>query len=371
MAVMNPPIGVQSRSDNNADDLRAALTAGMMGQGVGQNPRPRQGIIPGLGKELSVAANGTPNMTVIVGSGGIIIPAPQNGHGGWYVANDGDLSLSIAAANATNPRTDLVIARVADPTYSAGGNGLADIKVITGTAGVGAPVPTVPTSEGVYQVLAQVAVAANATSIAGANITLNTATVRPYTTSIGGVLTVANAAARTGLPAQANGQQVWQIDTGQLWLWTGIAWAVVSEVGAWTPWTPTWLAGGVGGPSLGNGTLNAAYRWLAAKALQVRLALTLGSTTGGGTGTWSFSLPSGVTTANVEQVGHAKMFSSSSGKVFNGLVVIPAAAALLYPYMPASPTLVNLLQMQSSATAVPEAIGVGSNLVLSATIETQ
>lgn len=224
MTVMNPPVAVQaSGATNNADDLRAALMAGMLGLGPGQNPRPRQGIIPGYGKELSVAASGTPAMNVVVGSGALVVPAGQNGHGGWFVINDGDLTLTIAASSATNPRTDLVIGRVADPQYTASGDGLAAIKVVTGTAGAGAPVPTVPSTDGPYQVLGQVAVAANAATVTNANITLNTSASRPFTVAAGGVLPVANAAARTALTPYL-GQHVIEADTKREYVWDGTSW---------------------------------------------------------------------------------------------------------------------------------------------------
>jgi hypothetical protein len=244
MTVLNPPIMIQALATHNADDLRSALFASMLGLGLGQNPRPRQGIIPGYGKELSVAASGVPAMNVVVGSGAIALPAPTNGHGGWFCVNDGDLTKTIAASNPTNPRTDLVIARVADAQYTGGGDNLADIEVITGTAGVGAPVPTVPTAKGVYQVLAQVAVAAAATSVTNANITLNTAVSRPYTVAAGGILPVANTAARTAL-APYVGMAVVQVDDGTIWEFFNAAWVKVADAGAWTPYPPTIRQGGI------------------------------------------------------------------------------------------------------------------------------
>lgn len=216
MSVLNPPVAVQSRADTNADDFRGALATHLLGT---SGLLPRGGIVPGWGAELAVTQRVTPGMGVLVGSGACVLASPTAGHGGWPVLNDASLDLTIAAAHATLPRTDLIIARVADPQYYAGGDGLAAIKVITGTAGAGAPVPSVPSAEGAYQVLAQVAVAAAATSITNGNITLNTSAARPYTVAAGGILPVANAAARTALFGYA-GLHVYELDTGNAYVFT-------------------------------------------------------------------------------------------------------------------------------------------------------
>ena len=65
---------------------------------------------------------------------------------------------------------------------------------------------------------------------------------------------------------------------------TGLQWA-----GATTSYTPTWTADGTA-PSLGNGTLTGNYiRY--GNLCQVRILLTIGSTTTTGTFGWNFSLP--------------------------------------------------------------------------------
>lgn len=227
MAVLNPPIAVASRTDHAADDFRGALMAGMTpASGV----LPRSGILPGWGAELSVAQRATPGMGVLVGAGVVVVTSGLlPGHGGYYVINDASLDVAITAAHATLARTDLVIARVADPQYHTGGDGNASIKVITGTAGAG--VPAVPAAEGAYVVLAQVAVAAAASSIVNANITQNTAAARAYTVAAGGILPVANAAARTALTPYL-GQHVVEIDTFREYVWDGSgSWQLVT--GGW------------------------------------------------------------------------------------------------------------------------------------------
>lgn len=84
--------------------------------------------------------------------------------GGYRLNNDAVLALTVAAADASNPRIDLVVAGV-DATQSPYNP---EVKVITGTAAASPSVPATPTG---YLALAQIAVAAGATSISQSNIT--------------------------------------------------------------------------------------------------------------------------------------------------------------------------------------------------------
>ena len=58
---------------------------------------------------------------------------------------------------------------------------------------------------------------------------------------------------------------------------------------AWTSYTPTWTTPGTQ-PTLGDGTLTGAYKQIG-KTVFVRVRLTFGTTTNGGTGAWYFNLP--------------------------------------------------------------------------------
>lgn len=84
----------------------------------------------------------------------------------------------------------------------------------------------------------------------------------------------------------------------------------------WRPWqtyTPTWDAYTTP-PAIGNGTITGAYRRLGT-ALEVRVTLTIGSTTNLGAGGWVFYLPSGCvgkTQAGLVQIGKAVLAYPSS-----------------------------------------------------------
>lgn len=68
-----------------------------------------------------------------------------------------------------------------------------------------------------------------------------------------------------------------------------------SGIGEWTSYTPTWSSSGTQ-PTIGNGTLTGRYKKLDGKTYHVSMRLLWGSSTTAGTGTWAFSLPSGLAT---------------------------------------------------------------------------
>jgi len=86
---------------------------------------------------------------------------------GHYFLSDAVATLTIAAANATNPRIDSVVLNL-DPSTNA-----AVLAVVTGTAAASPVAPTLTqTDAGVYQLLlGNVAVAAAASSISSGNVT--------------------------------------------------------------------------------------------------------------------------------------------------------------------------------------------------------
>jgi hypothetical protein len=161
---------------------------------------------------LAVTQSATPGMSVQIASGWAAIVGTTQANMGVYTAyNDAAATAAIATANATNPRIDLVCLTVNDAYYTGSTNNVT-INVVTGTA---ASSPTVPATPANSIALAQVAVAANVTSIVNANITdlrvavtsnvlsavniaVNAQTGTSYTTALsdnGSLITLANASA--------------------------------------------------------------------------------------------------------------------------------------------------------------------------------
>ena len=120
------------------------------------------GVIAGVGNNLQVYANSS-GMKVIVKSGSCMIRAHRG-------TNTNETELAIAAANATYPRIDLVVARA---VYGNTGESYMCLDVLTGAPSASPAVPILTqTAAVIWEIpLAQVAVAAGASTITAGNVT--------------------------------------------------------------------------------------------------------------------------------------------------------------------------------------------------------
>jgi len=141
------------------------VTASFYAPGVQYEPadfmnRDADWIVPGVlsSADLQVTAQSPAALAVNVAVGSVWLAQ------GYRLTNDATLALAIVTADATNPRIDVIVTGI----NTAGNPYTPEIKVITGTA---AATPVVPTTPAGYLLLAQVSVAAGATSIAQASIT--------------------------------------------------------------------------------------------------------------------------------------------------------------------------------------------------------
>lgn len=117
---------------------------------------------------LAVSASSPAGMSVVVASGWAAIVGNSTTNMGTYVAfNDANVTLTITAADPTNPRIDRVVATVRDSYYS-GANDDVIFQVVAGTP---AGSPTAPATPDNSISLATVSVAAGASTIVGGNIT--------------------------------------------------------------------------------------------------------------------------------------------------------------------------------------------------------
>jgi hypothetical protein len=175
----------------------------------------RAGVRPG---DLLVAAHGTPNMTVDVAAGFALVQATSAVGGLIPIANNGSLSVTVSAANATYARIDLIVARFKDEEDSTAttGNALATIEIVTGTPSASPAVPTTPANA---LVLAQLAVAANATTITSGNV----ADKRVYTAALGGAVVCTSTTRPTG-GQLVPGLLIFETDTGASRFYDGAQW---------------------------------------------------------------------------------------------------------------------------------------------------
>lgn len=156
MTAQNPPIFIQAGS-HPAEDVRRWMSAM-----VESTP----GVV--AAGDMAVTQNGTPNMSVNVATGRAFINGSEATYQGTYaVENRGVQNVVVSASDPTNPRRDLIVARIKDAAYSGAANTFT-IEVVTGTP---AAVPVDPATPANCLVLARVAVAALATTVVNANIT--------------------------------------------------------------------------------------------------------------------------------------------------------------------------------------------------------
>lgn len=206
MAVTNPPIYLQAGS-HPAEDVRRYTDASLDLAGIAN---------PGA---LAVTQNGTPNMSVNVAAGRAFVLGNESAFQGVYHVDSRAIeNRAIAAADATNPRKDLVVARVKDAAYSGVVNAW-DIEVVTGTP---APSPSEPAVPANSLVLAMVSVAALATSIVNANITdrRTTQAGQNRATALGGIVTCTS----TSRPSHKEGRAIYETDTDILLISDGASW---------------------------------------------------------------------------------------------------------------------------------------------------
>jgi hypothetical protein len=140
---------------------------------------------------------------VNVASGQVYVPGTEGATQFVYsCVNDATKNLTITASDPTNPRIDIVVAKVQDTAYSGGVNSWS-LAVVAGTPSGSPAVPTAPANS---VTLAHVAVAAGVTSIVNANITDK----RPFAAALGGVIPCTNATRPTNIPAS---QLIYETDT--------------------------------------------------------------------------------------------------------------------------------------------------------------
>lgn len=161
MAEVNPPWALQNLATHTANVSRDFMT--LLNGGA-------EGILPNsLLGTMGVSQRGAgANMSVDIAAGFCSVFGDETNVQGLYCCvNDAVVNKSIAAADPTNPRRDLVVARVRDAFYSGSTNAW-DLFVVTGTPAASPADPAVPNN---CLTLARVAVATSASSITNANIT--------------------------------------------------------------------------------------------------------------------------------------------------------------------------------------------------------
>jgi hypothetical protein len=173
------------------------------------------------------------------------------------------------------------------------------------------------------------------------------------------------------------GRRWYSTDTDVSWIDDGTDWLPTS----WTTYTPTWAAATTA-PALNNGTLLGRYRYTDIHTVELRVMLTFGSSTTGGAGAYTFTLPSGVSGQTAgEQIVSAKTYQATINRNYWGYAqVATGSPTLLRPHFPVGPEVSDYAAMQNansgggSSTGVPVVTGnysylSGSTLVIQGFIE--
>lgn len=173
MTVRTVPIFIDGNT-HPAEETRQALgslqgtATGSFAGGVGAVDRAH-GVVNVNDFAVTRRSTGA-NMSVDVAAGYAWIRGTENANqGAYHVYNDATVNLSVATADATNPRVDLVIIRVQDAFYS-GATRTASVAIVTGTPAANPADPTLPANS---LVLARIYVPANAAQVI--NVTETTA----------------------------------------------------------------------------------------------------------------------------------------------------------------------------------------------------
>lgn len=224
---------------------------------------------------------------------------------------------TIAAANATFARIDLVYVRIWDNSVDSSGLYKADTVLLTGTPS-GSPAIPAPGGTIIYIPLATINVPN--TGGGGASSSTISSTIRQVTVAPGGMLPVTSAA-DLAISGVYTGQARYNTVRGVPEYWNGSAWAAQGDYAAYSP---SWTAA-TANPTLGNGSLTA--RWTkVGKQIHTMGTLIMGSTSNGGTGVWSMSLPTAALASGIVTFGPANytvLFSND----YLGLIQIDSGAS--------------------------------------------
>ncbi|MFB7617833.1 hypothetical protein [Kitasatospora sp. NPDC056181] len=351
----------------------------------------RAGVIPG----------GTPLALTMSGMGGTIsvgraVVQGTTTQGAYPVVVTANETFTVANGHASLVRYDTVWLVAYDQLYDTSGQTLAAVVYQQGTAGAGVP-PTAPATGTAYLRLWDIQVPAGAS--AGAPPTWVASGLltdrRVYTASLGGIVPTSDSVsgayvgqwrdnATTGALERWDGSTwvpwssalrgiapgslgsgsytgQWRDGAIGLERWSGSAWS--KGLGEWQTHIPVWTGSTVN-PSLGNGTLTS--RWCrVGRQITWIGTLSAGSTTNGGTGTWSMSLPVQAAASGVVSVGTANYFAAGDNDYVGVCQISSNATTATFSVK----TSTNAQSFGAVSNTVPVAAGSTSNLRWSITYE--
>lgn len=278
----------------------------------------RSGVLPGPDITTHSFAPATKvggaNMSVDVWPGLAVIQGTEAANQGAYVVwETAKVNKTIAPADPTFSRRDLVILRVQDSAYSTANN-LFTVEVVTGSPAAVPVDPGIPVNS---FAIARVVVAPATTTI---TLGTNLFDIRPYTSSRGGSLIVSDVGATGGTETNLKPtvpepyqiilekDSVNSIERLKIWIPALSRWDVIG-IGVTDALTGTYtpvLGATVTPPTMGTGSFSSG-RWarISHDLVYFTASVTFGTSgTAGGSGSYTMSLPFTAATTTVgNQIG--------------------------------------------------------------------
>lgn len=167
MAVVNPPAYLQNSAAHSAKLFRRAFGGLIGAEGI---VAYNGAVAFGVSNDLNVVQRAAgANMSIDVARGGAYIKGDDATDQGYYFFyNDATTNVVITAADPTNPRIDLVIARIKDVAEGGAAGDTSTLEIVLGTPAGSPSPPAIPASS---LKLAEVRVNAGVASITNAVIT--------------------------------------------------------------------------------------------------------------------------------------------------------------------------------------------------------
>ncbi|WP_435112015.1 hypothetical protein [Nocardiopsis synnemataformans] len=201
---------------------------------------------PDAGSQLTLTANASSQLTL--GTGYAMV-------GGWWYRTDAPVPITVPPNAASQPRRDLVVIRA--DTAAAG----CYPHIIQGTPGSSSwPAPTRDPSGTWDVVLGRYTIAGGSAVVAPGDLDLS---VRQWTTPTGAIPCTSQARPPDPWP----GMLIAETDTGQVRVFLGDVWRLVSDTSYPTDWVPVVLAAGYGTPGHGHAP---EVRWDAPGIIRMR-----------------------------------------------------------------------------------------------------
>jgi len=298
-------------SGMSAEDHRLATQIGMAPAGALQT---RSGLI--LGAVTNQGTGSPADLQTVSAMQAKVVPFQAWVDGtsatlqsGYSFTSDADVTLLFADGDATNPRIDLVVARIRDNPYDASGVQLGDVVIIQGTPAASPTAPAVPASSlALWEV--RVEAGRNAGN-GGIDFPTKRTNRRLYTSALGGGITIYGTSV---IPANPHdGMKIYDYSADEEYVFDGGSFQPIGAKGQLLTFTPL-LTAVTTNPTLGSGsTATMEYRMIFYNTVWFYGVIQFGSSPTAGSGFYSISLPLASASSSIQvEIGPMKLFDAST-----------------------------------------------------------